>query len=110
MLEINNLEEFIEKKTENNFSAFYFSHHDCNVCKVLLPKFKELMAKEFSDIKTYYVNTKKNPEIAAQNMIYTVPVIGVFFQGREYLLYSRHISLNKLKNELKRLKELGVND
>jgi thioredoxin-like negative regulator of GroEL len=80
----------------------YFSHEKCNVCKVLKPKIAELLQKNFPKIKMYYSDTVINPEIAAQNSIFTVPTILVFFEGKEFLRKSRNIGIEELRKEIER--------
>ena len=81
----------------------YFSHHQCNVCKVLKPKVGELIENNFPGIMLYYVNTLEHPEMAGQFSVFTVPTILVFFEGREYIRESRHVSLAELKERLDKL-------
>jgi len=86
----------------NPTAAVYFSTPDCNVCKVLKPKFKELLNDEFPKISFAYVNVSDAKELAAQKSVFTVPTIVFFFDGRESLRKSRNINLNELKVELER--------
>jgi thioredoxin 1 len=86
----------------NPTTAVYFSTPDCNVCKVLKPKFKELLNDEFPKISFAYVNVSDVKELAAQKSVFTVPTIVFFFDGNESLRKSRNINLNELKVELER--------
>lgn len=80
----------------------YFSTDECNVCKVLKPKVGEMLIANFPKIKLIYVNLNQSPEIAAQNRIFAVPTLLVFFEGREYIRKSRNFGLDELKNEIDR--------
>lgn len=100
--QISNFEEFKKVSEENDAVLFYFSHEQCNVCKVLKPKIQELIKQEFPKIKLFYCDTVKTPELAAQNSIFTVPTILVYFAGKESLRKSRNIGIMELKNELQR--------
>ncbi|NOZ47623.1 MAG: thioredoxin family protein [Chlorobi bacterium] len=99
---INNINEFNTVAAESKAALFYFSHNECNVCKVLKPKIHELIQNEFNKIELYYVNIKEDPETAAQNRIFTVPTLLVFFEGREYIRKSRNIGINELMNDIHR--------
>jgi len=79
-------------------SLFYFSHDECNVCKVLKPKVYDLLTKKFPEIKMYYVNIHKTPEISGQNSIFTVPTIIVYMDKREIFRRSRNIGLGELES------------
>ena len=101
--EINSLEEFNLRKGEANISLFYFSHEACNVCKVLKPKISSLILSQFPEIRLYYIDTVSNPELAAQNSIFTVPVMLITFEEKEYIRKARNIGMNELENELGKL-------
>ncbi|HOI48012.1 MAG TPA: thioredoxin family protein [Prolixibacteraceae bacterium] len=78
----------------------YFSTVECGVCKVLKPKVEEMIFREFPEIKLVYVEINQSPEIAAQNRIFTVPVVLVYFEGREFFRKSRNFGVDELRNEL----------
>jgi len=99
--EINSFKEFLKIKEEQAVLA-YFSTESCNVCKVLKPKIAELIQNDFSEIKIYYINSDKLPEVAAQNQIFAAPTILVFFGGREYIRKSRNIGIDQLRHEISR--------
>lgn len=99
---IQNMKEFNSVLKNEDAALFYFSHEECNVCKVLKPKVDELLELEFPRIKMYYVNTMEQPEIAGQQRIFAVPTIVVYFAGREYIRKSRNIGLSELRMELSR--------
>lgn len=80
----------------------YFSHDKCNVCKVLKPKIAELLASEFPEMEMLYVNTEKLPEVAGQHRVFAVPTVGLFFQGKESLRYSRNLSVTELAAAIER--------
>jgi thiol-disulfide isomerase/thioredoxin len=72
------------------------------VCKVLKPKIYELLQNEFPKIKFRYIDVKKTPEISAQNNIFTVPTILIYFEGKEFVRRSRNIGITELKNLIER--------
>lgn len=97
-----NLEEFQQAMGQDAAALCYFSHDDCNVCKVLKPKVYQLLKKKYPAIRFYYINTRETPDIAAQNSVFTVPTIIQFFDGREFLRKSRSIGIQELDAELER--------
>lgn len=80
----------------------YFSTETCNVCKVLKPKVAELIQASFPEIKLVYIQTDKLPEVAAQNQVFAVPTLLVYFEGREYIRKSRNIGIGELEREIDR--------
>ena len=86
-------EKIIEEKTG---VLAYFSHDRCNVCKTLKPKIEEYFAGKFPEMELVYVNTEKTPDIAGKYAIFTVPVILIFFDGKETYRKARSIGVQEL--------------
>ena len=99
---IKSLEEFKKIVKEKDAVLFYFSHEQCNVCKVLKPKVQELISSNFPKIELFYCDTLKSPELAAQNSVFTVPTLLVYFGGQETIRKSRNLGIEELKAELER--------
>lgn len=97
--QIDELNGFIKS---NSAVLIYFSTPGCNVCKVLKPKILEFINENFSLIKPAYVDCEKAEELAAQNRVFTVPVIIIFFESKEFIRKARNLNLNELKSELSR--------
>ena len=102
MNNIKSLDEFSNILNENDAVLVYFSHEQCNVCKVLKPKVTELLDSKFPLMKMYYADTVVHPEISAQYSIFAVPTILVFFAGRESFRRSRNIGINELQELIER--------
>lgn len=103
---IDNLEQFNDLIEKNDAVLVYFSHEKCNVCKVLKPKVAHMLDKTYPNIKMYYADVEKYPEVAGQNSIFAVPTIVVYFAGREYVRKSRSIGIIELSENLERPYEM----
>ncbi len=99
---LTSIESYNQFINSNLGTVIYFSTPTCNVCKVLKPKLKELLASEFPEMKFAYINSEEAKELAAQNNVFTVPTILFLFEGKEFIRKSRNINLNNLADELKR--------
>jgi thioredoxin 1 len=99
---IENLQEFEQLVADRPAVLAWFSTPDCNVCKVLKPKVMELIMSEFPEISLVYVEINLQPEIAAQNRIFAVPTLVVYFDGKEFIRKSRNFGLDELRQELQR--------
>ena len=97
------LDELKKVEAEKTPAIIYFSHQQCNVCKVLKPKIGDMIENNFPQMMLYYVNTREHPDMAGQYSVFTVPTILVFFEGREYIRESRHISLVTFQERLEKL-------
>ncbi|MFC2096337.1 thioredoxin family protein [Bacteroidota bacterium] len=99
---ITSIEEFNNITKTNPGTLIYFSHEKCNVCKVLKPKIHKLLQEDFPNIIMFFADTELYPEVAAQNSIFTVPTILIFFDGKEFLRKSRNFGIGELRKELLR--------
>lgn len=100
--QVESFEAFLKLKEEEPALLVYFSTETCNVCKVLKPKVAELIQTSFPEIKLVYIQTDKLPEVAAQNQVFAVPTLLVYFEGREYIRKSRNIGIGELEREIDR--------
>lgn len=102
MISITNLTDF-SKTLESNAAVFaYFSHEKCSVCKTLKPKLSQALNDQFPLIKQVYINIEESPEIAGQHSIFTVPVVILFFEGKESLRKARNMSVQELLDYIER--------
>jgi thioredoxin-like negative regulator of GroEL len=99
-----NIENLDLVKAEQNLSFVYFKNDSCSVCGSLYPQLLSLISSW--DERLFVVNCAKYPEIAAQNMILTVPSLKVYFGGHEVISMLRFIDLRQLEHDYKRLKTI----
>ena len=102
MKNIESLAHFQEVTTREPAVLVYFSHDQCSVCKVLKPKVRDMLSEHFPQMHMYYCNTVEQSEIAAQNSIFSVPTVLVFFDGKETFRFSRNIGLDDLRASIER--------
>ncbi len=103
---IKSLDEYQKLKSENAGALFYYSNETCNVCKVLKPKIQEMLEANYPKIPFFYVDMSLTPEISAQESVFTVPSLIVFFDGKETIRKSRHIGVDELKDTIRRPYEI----
>ncbi|MDA3838190.1 MAG: thioredoxin family protein [Candidatus Delongbacteria bacterium] len=99
------LNEFENNITEKIVTAVYFSHDECNICKVLKPKVINLVDK-YDDFGFIYVNTKESPDICGQHTVFTVPTVLVFVEGKESKRFSRNFAMRELEELLDRYEQM----
>lgn len=100
--EVRDLEHLNSILKNNPAVLLYFSHDACNVCKVLKPKISEMLTSEFPEMKMLYVNTEELPEVAGQFRVFTVPTVGIYFEGQESMRFSRNLSIGELARAIER--------
>lgn len=102
MNEIATVEELNNTINSNEAALVYYSHPECNVCKVLLPKIQSIVKDKFQEIKLFYVNSEKAKKLAASQSVFSVPTIVVYFSGKEFNRKSRNLNMNEFVEELSR--------
>jgi thioredoxin-like negative regulator of GroEL len=85
--------------------VYFFSDH-CPPCISLRPKVGQLMAEEFPKMELVLVNSELYPELAASHQVFSLPVIMIFFEGKEFLRFSKYVSLSELKESIGRIYQL----
>ena len=82
--------------------VLYVSTPECNVCKVLKPKVRDLVNNRFSKLEFHYIDATRYPEIAGQLSVFAVPTVLVYMDGKEWFRKSRHLSLSELHDSISR--------
>jgi thiol-disulfide isomerase/thioredoxin len=98
---ISQVDEFIE---ENQLAFLYISRNNCSVCHSLLPQVKELMGK-FPEVKLGHIIADNTEEIAGRFSVFTVPVLLLFLDGKEYVREARIVHMGLFENKMKRIYE-----
>jgi len=80
----------------------YFSSQDCNVCQAVFPKLMNLIDSQLIKVAKIYID--EHVEIAGQLLVFTVPTILIFHEGREILRESRFIDFQRVARILNFLK------
>lgn len=106
MKTLETFEELNDFISNNSGAAIYYSHDECNVCKVLKPKLVEFLEENFPEIKPAYVDVRKSNDVSAQNSIFAVPTVIFYLEGKEFIRKSRNLSFGELYDEISRPYEM----
>ena len=98
-----NLEDVINH-TDAVLIYFYSDH--CPPCLSLRPKVGQLMAEEFPQMELVYVNAEKHPELSARYQAFSLPVLLLYFEGKEFLRFSKYVSIQELRESVGRIYKL----
>lgn len=88
--------------TDNQSIILYFSSRRCEVCKFLKPKVRELIREKFPKMDLRFIEVDTHKQIAADFQVFAVPVILVYFEGKEFYKKVRNISVFELEKEISR--------
>ena len=91
-------------------NILYFSGTYCSVCKALKPKLKEAIFKSYPDLKFEVIDVSTNPDIAAQYLVFTVPVVLILIEGKEQYRFARSFSVSEVMEKLDRINSLYENN
>lgn len=103
-MDYNNLDEVLNIIKSHELTVLIGSTKACGVCLAIKPKMKELL-EQYPDTKGIYVYIDSLKEISGEFMIFTVPTIIIFAQGKEVHRESRIIDFKRLEFELSRWNE-----
>lgn len=93
------VEQFIH---DNELAFLYISRPNCSVCHGLLPQVKELMEK-YPKIQLGHIDASIVEEVAGRFSVFTVPVLLLFIDGKEYVREARIVHMDLLENKLDKI-------
>lgn len=96
---INMIEDFIKY---HPLAFLYISRPNCSVCHGLLPQVQDLM-EHYPDIQLAHINAAEIPEVAGMFSIFTVPVLLLFVEGKEYIREARIVHMQLFKEKVDKI-------
>lgn len=102
MQELSSYEELLRHIRDDEAALFYFSTPDCGVCKSVKPKVMHMAEEHFPRLKCYYIDIDAVPEARGQCSAYSVPLILVYFRGKEYVRMARNFGITELGQKIDR--------
>lgn len=89
---------------ENQLAFLYISRPNCSVCHSLLPQVQELM-KKYPEIKLGHINAEDVEEVAGRFSIFTVPVLLLFVEEKEYVREARIVHMDLFDEKINKIYE-----
>lgn len=86
----------------NQLALLFVSQPNCSVCHGLMPQVQILM-ENYPEINLGHINALDVAEFAGQFSIFTVPVILLFVEGREYIREARIVHMDLFANKINKL-------
>ena len=93
------IDEFIQ---ENTLAFIYISQPNCSVCHALMPQVQELMVS-YPEIKMAQINAAEVEAVAGRLSIFTVPVLLLFVDGKEYLREARIVHMDLFEDKINKI-------
>lgn len=86
--------------------VLYFYNDSCAPCIALRPKIQDIVNEYFPEMILEMINAALAPELSASYNVFASPTIIVFFEGKEYLRFSKYISIQEFEEKVERYYEM----
>lgn len=93
------IDAFLE---EHPLAFLFISRPNCGICQALLPQVKELM-QHYPEIELGYINADLVEEVAGRFSVFTIPVLLLFLEGKEYVREARIVHMDLFKEKLDKI-------
>lgn len=103
VIQINAVKELKSMIDRSENLLIYFYNDDCAPCLSLRPKVEEMMRDKFPLMDMAYVNGKKFPDLVGEFNAFGFPVLIFCFEGKEFLRYSKYVSVSELVESIGRI-------
>lgn len=94
---------------QNDLAFLYISRPNCSVCHSLLPQVENIM-QGYPKIALGHIEVDQLPEVAGRFSIFTVPVLLLFVEGKEYLREARIVHLEVFEERLNKIYQGVINE
>lgn len=95
----NTADDFIK---ENQLAFLYITRPNCSVCHGLLPQVQNLMEK-YPKINLGHINAEEVEDVASRFSVFTVPVLLLFVNGKEYLREARIVHMQLFEDKMDKI-------
>lgn len=102
---LNSIEKIKESVENNRFSILYITTEECGVCKSVYPKLLELIDK-YEHLNAMGCRTNEVEGVMGELMVFTIPTIMIFYEGKEVYRAERFIRFEELEEKLDFFSEL----
>lgn len=80
-----------------------FGGQQCGVCQTLKPRIEAMLAAEFPGLTGHYVDCHGSGAlICAQEGVFSLPLVQVWFEGQKFAQFGRVFSLGQLREAIAR--------
>lgn len=101
-LNIQNITELEEVTRQQDAVLAYFTGPGCSVCTVVKPKILSLLEVRFPKMVFCNIDCEKQPQVAGQFGVHSVPTLILFFDGKETHRLARSFSIGELEQAIER--------
>lgn len=100
--DLKTLEQVDNFLTNHPLALLFISQTGCSVCHGLLPQVQELL-EDYPEVQMGHINADQLEAITGHYSIFTVPVILLFVDGKEYLREARIVHMDLFEEKLSKI-------
>lgn len=89
-----------------NLEVNFFTQPGCSVCVDLKPRLRDAVTTRFPGVIWTEINAREEQEKAAAANVFTVPVVTIVAEGKEYDRFVRVFSIDEVVSRVERLYQL----
>lgn len=102
--------EMVETAIQQHELVFlYVSRPECSVCHALLPKITALL-ESYPSVYLGHINANEVEEVASKFLIFTVPIMIMIVEQKEYIRADRFVRLERLEEQLQQIHSMYIQD
>ena len=90
-------------RTRPVIELLFFKGDQCSVCGSLLPKIDKLLKDKFKDVFIKIIDINKSPQVASNHFVFSLPVVIILVDGKEYERFARSFSILEIEKKLNRI-------
>lgn len=80
-----------------------FGGQHCGVCQTLKPRIEAMLEEEFPELNGYYIDCHGSGSvICAQERVFSLPLVQVWFDGQKFAEFGRVFSMGQLREAIAR--------
>lgn len=102
MEEIKRIEDLDHLKQKQDALLVLYGGENCGVCQSMKPRLVELVSEQYPLMKMVYVDCHVVTELCAQNGVFTLPTLQVFFAGQRFIEEVRNFSVPQVVKDIAR--------
>ena len=104
MKKLETYQQILNKIKEEKYFLLYVSINNCNICQIDMPKVEKIVNEQ--NFTAYHIiEASEIPEAVGQLSLFSVPVVILFYEGREIHRQAKIIDFEELNYRMEQIRE-----
>ena len=101
MKKLENYEQILNKIKEEKYFLLYVSMNNCSICQIDMSKVEKIVNEQ--NFTAYYIEVSEIPEVVGQLSLFSVPVVILFYEGKEIHRQAKIIDFAELNYRMEQI-------